>query len=224
MPRLPNLLLLLLTLYLTVSCRREHREELGNHASAAQMPLSAKEARWTQEPAALLRPLIDPAKLRTLGTRGTNPRIQKAVAILWTAKRDGLDPAKVAANAVALIGWAETAKGRITADALVRNLSIAERLGAVTNADIESMRRGRAPTVRTGPYTGDIISVDHIVPRAVAPELDNVVANLEFMPLMLNQSKNDKVGARQLDVARKLHAAGLLSDAGLQRVTDASHR
>ena len=122
---------LLLSLCLTVSCRREHREAPGNHTSVAQVPLSVQEPRSTQGPAALLRPLIDPAKLATLGSRGTNPRIQKAVAILWTAKRDGLDPAKVAANAIAMIGWAGTAKGSMTVDALLRNLSIAEKLGAV---------------------------------------------------------------------------------------------
>jgi hypothetical protein len=29
--------------------------------------------------------------------------------------------------------------------------------------------------------------VDHIIPRAVVPELDNVIANLELMPLHLNE-------------------------------------
>lgn len=33
--------------------------------------------------------LIDPAKLATLGPRGANPRIQKAVAILEDARRGG---------------------------------------------------------------------------------------------------------------------------------------
>jgi len=169
-------------------------------------------------------PLIDPAKLATLKDRGANPRIQKAVAILWAAKQAGTDPAKVAADAVTRIGWSGSVKGNMTTDALVRNLTIAERLGAVTPVDIEAMKRGRAPTVRIGPYTGDIVSVDHIIPRAVVPELDNVIANLEFMPLKMNQSKNDKVGARQLDLARKLHDAGLLSDAGLQRLTATSGR
>ena len=187
----------------------------------AILPACGKEGVSLTRESALVAPLIDPAKLATLGDRGANPRIQKAVAILWTAKQGGTDPAKVAADAVIRIGWSGTEKGKLTADALVRNLKIAERLGAVTPADIELMKRGRAPTVRTGPYTGDIVSVDHIIPRAVVPELDNVIANLEFMPLKMNQSKNDKVGARQLDVARKLHDAGLLGDAGFQRVTAA---
>ncbi len=168
--------------------------------------------------ARLIEPLIDPAKLATLGDRGANSRVQKAVAILWAAKQDGQEPGKVAADAVALIGWAGTSKGSMTADALVRNLTIIERLGADTPADIELMKRGKAPTVRKGPYSGDIVSVDHIVPRAVTPELDNVIANLEFMPLKLNQSKKDHIGDRQVSVAKALRGAGLLSEEGLKRV------
>ena len=80
------------------------------------------------------------------------------------------------------------------------------------------MRRGNAPTVRKGPYAGQVASVDHIIPRAVVPELDCVVANLELLPLRVNESKNSTIGARQRDLANKLHNAGLLSDAGLRAV------
>lgn len=185
---------------------------------------SGKEGGTLTRESALVAPLIDPAKLATLGDRGANPRIQKAVAILWAAKQTGTDPAKVAADAVTRIGWAGTEKGKLTADALVRNLAIAEELGSVTPEDIEAMKRGRAATVRKGPYSGDIVSVDHIIPRAVVPELDNVIANLEFMPLKQNKSKNDSIGAAQVDFARKLHDAGLLGDAGFHRVTAAPGR
>jgi hypothetical protein len=200
-----HILILSLACLLSVSCSGEER-----------VPLTKESA--------LVAPLIDPAKLATLGDRGANPRIQKAVAIMWGAKQAGTDPVKVAADAVTRIGWSGTEKGTLTADALVRNLTIAERLGAVTPVDIEAMKRGRAPTVRNGPYVGDIVSVDHIIPRSVAPELDNVIANLEFMPLKMNRSKNDKVSERQLSLARKLHAAGLMTDAGFQRVAAASIR
>jgi hypothetical protein len=84
------------------------------------------------------------------------------------------------------------------------------------------MKRGKAPIVRSGPHKGDIVSVDHIIPRAVAPELDNVIANLEFMPLKLNQQKNDEVGSKQIELARRLHAESLLSEAGLRRVLAAA--
>jgi hypothetical protein len=63
--------------------------------------------------------------------------------------------------------------------------------------------------------------VDHLIPRDVCPELDCVIANLELMPLRMNESKNDKIGARQVDLAKKLNAAGLLSKAGLEAVLKA---
>ena len=80
------------------------------------------------------------------------------------------------------------------------------------------MRKGQSPTVQRGPYKGQELSVDHIIPRTVVPELDNVIANLELLPLQVNESKNSKVGQRQRDLARKLSKAGLLSDAGLKAV------
>jgi hypothetical protein len=125
---------------------------------------------------------------------------------------DGQDPAKVADSAVELIGWGGTEKGRLTS---------AERLGSTTPADQDDMRHGKTATVRNGPYVGEVLSVDHIIPRAVAPELDNVIANLELMPLSVNQKKNDKIGDRQISMAKAFHGAGLLSDAGFQRVMTA---
>ena len=106
--------------------------------------------------------------------------------------------------------------------ALLRNLDIAEKLGCLDAEGMAEMRKGKAPTVRRGPYKGDQLSVDHIIPRAVVPELDNVIANLEFMPLRMNESKNDKLGARQTDLARKFNKAGLLSDEGLKAVVSAA--
>jgi hypothetical protein len=48
------------------------------------------------------------------------------------------------------------------------------------------------------------------VPVSKCPQLDNVLANLELMPLKLNIRKSDSVGARQTDLLMKLQAAGLL--------------
>lgn len=168
--------------------------------------------------AALIQPLIDPAKLSTLRARGANTRIQKITAILWHTKVNGQDPAKVADNAVKRIGWGGTEKGRLTAEAMVRNVTILERLGGTTPEDLNDMRHGKTANVRRGPYAGEILSVDHIIPRAIAPELDNVIANLELMPLSVNRKKSDKIGDRQVSKAKAFHDAGLLSDEGFQRV------
>ncbi|GAA5127249.1 hypothetical protein JIN84_08955 [Luteolibacter yonseiensis] len=165
----------------------------------------------------MIKSLIDPAKLATLKNRGSNSRILKITAILYTAKQAGKDPTAIVAGAIEKIGWSGTEKGKVTTAAILRNLDILEKLGSTTAEDIEAMRRGRSPKVRKGPYTGDILSVDHIIPRAIVPGLDNVIANLELMPLRLNQSKNDKMGDRQRDLLRKFEAAGLLADPGKLR-------
>jgi hypothetical protein len=161
-----------------------------------------------QTPAERVASLIDPRKLATLAERGANPRVQKYVAQLWEAQRAGDDPAKVATKAVALTGMRGDA-ARLTVEAMLRNLHIAGVLGCLNEAGLAEMRRGRAPTITTGPYAGDQLSVDHIIPMSVAPQLDKVIANLELMPLRMNQSKRDAMGARQADMLRNLRAAGL---------------
>ena len=110
----------------------------------------------------------------------------------------------------------------LTKAAVSRNLDIAEKLGCLDADGMAEMPKGKAPIVRRGPYKGDQVSVDHIIPRAVCPELDNVIANLELMPLRMNESKNDRLGARQVDLARKFNNLGLLSDKGLKAVESAA--
>ena len=180
--------------------------------------------------------LIDPVKLSTLAQRGGNPRVQKYVAQLEEARVAGWDAARVAAEAVALTGMRGEA-ARLTVAAMLRNLSIAERLGCLTPEGLHDMRRGQSPTITRGPYAGDQLSVDHVIPFSVAPALDKVIANLELMPLRLNIGSRaaavaarqimrmhdpkgdmsvrregvnmDTMGERQRDLLQKLRAAGL---------------
>jgi hypothetical protein len=173
-------------------------------------------------PATTIAELINPAKLATLGQRGANPRVQKITYWLPTAQQRGTDPKDVAADAVVRTGYTNALAAQLTRDALLRNLTIATGYGCLDAAGMADMRKGQAPTIRRGKYMGDQLSVDHIVPRAVCPELDNVIANLELMPLRANESKNAKVGSRQQQKATDLHRGGLLSDAGLASVKRAA--
>jgi hypothetical protein len=59
---------------------------------------------------------------------------------------------------------------------------------------------------------------DHIIPLAQAHELGNELANLEMLSATLNRAKSDKVGERQLALAKKFHDAGLLSDATMANI------
>jgi hypothetical protein len=170
------------------------------------------------EYAAKVAPLIDPAKLATLGTRGANPRVQKITYWLATAKAEGVNTAKVADAALKSVGMTNAAAAKLTKAAMLRNVTIADRLGCLDKPGLDEMRKGNAATVQRGPYTGDQLSVDHVIPRAVVPELDNVIANLELMPQRANSRKNSNIGVRQRDLAEKLNSAGLLSSAGLRAV------
>lgn len=203
----------------------------GKPASAKHdpAPSAAVETAGERKPAAREKPrldeaaqiaaLIDPVKLATLRERGANPRIFKITAILHLSKnpanapeqKPGKNPTKIVEAAVAQIGWAGTPAGALTAAAILRNLETLDELGATTPEDLAQMRKGQSPTVRKGPYTGDIVSVDHTIPVSAVPEISNCIANLELMPLRANQRKGDTIGPRQRDLARQLHAAGLLT-------------
>lgn len=163
--------------------------------------------------------LCDPVKIATISSeRGANPRVRKICYWLEMARRDGRDPEAEMEAVMAAVGWGNTAKGDLTSAAMIRNRVIAEQLGCLDDAGMTDLRSGSAPTIRTGPYTGDQLSVDHIIPRSVCIELDTTLANLELMPMRMNSAKNDRVGQRQLDLAKKLASAELLSNEGLLSV------
>lgn len=165
-----------------------------------------------------LASLIEPARLATLKKRAANPRIEKAVAILEDARADGHAVTAVTADAVKRAGYTNALLAKMTSAELVRNHDIATKLGVLNPEGLERMRRGNAATITAGPYKGDKTSVDHIVPVAIVPELDNVVANLELLPLRVNESKNDKMGDRQRDYCRKFQAAGVLTSTRLAEI------
>ncbi|MDB4409100.1 hypothetical protein N9165_03445 [Akkermansiaceae bacterium] len=123
-------------------------------------------------------------------------------------------------QAHAQTGPLEPNRAKAQRDSLIRNRVILERLGCIDEAGLAKLRKGNAPTITKGPYAGEIVTGDHIIPRSVCPELDNKLYNLEMMPLTLNQRKSAKIGTRQIDIARRWNQDGLLSDEGLGAVLD----
>ena len=182
-------------------------------------PQGQAEAQDASEFVAIVAPLIDPAKLDTLkGKRAATPRLRKACYWLEMATREGQDAGEVIDQAHALTGPHKVERMKAQKDSLIRNLTILERLGCLDTDGMEKLRKGNAPTITKGPYAGEIVTGDHIIPRSVTPELDNTLFNLEFMPLTLNQRKAAKITARQVSLARKWHLEGLLSAEGLAAV------
>ena len=84
------------------------------------------------------------------------------------ARRDGRDPAVEMREVMVTIGWGGSAKGELTADAMLRNRVIVERLGCMDAEGMTNLRSGKSAIVRNGPYTGDKLSVDHISPAQSA--------------------------------------------------------
>jgi hypothetical protein len=83
-----------------------------------------------------IAPLIDPAKLATLGKRGANQRVEKAVYWLAAARAAGQKPDKVMDAALGLAGVKNGSAAALPKAALLRNLDIAEKLGCL---DAEGM-------------------------------------------------------------------------------------
>jgi hypothetical protein len=155
----------------------------------------------------LIASLIEPEKLRTLGERGANSRLQKVVAFVEQASIQGFDPTNVVTKAVEIAGYTNTLLAAMTRDGVLHNHRLAREAGVLTEQGLGDMRRGLSPTIATGPHAGDELSVDHIVPRAKYPELDNVIANLELMPLKENMKKGDELGIRQREYLERFRAA-----------------
>ncbi len=169
--------------------------------------------------AEILASLTDPAKLDTLkGKRAATPRLRKSCYWIEAARREGQDTVKLIESAQRINGSYGTERAKMLVESLARNRTILERLGCLDEAGMSKLRKGNAPTITKGPYAGELATGDHIIPRSVCPVLDNVIVNLEFLPATLNLKKGAKVGERQVAVARKFHAAGIIDAAALDEV------
>jgi hypothetical protein len=161
----------------------------------------------------------DPQKLKTLrGERASNPRLNRCVYWLAAARNSGADPEAVLAQAARLNKTIGTPRAEFVRWGLMENLKIADDYGLLGPEGMKELKRGKGATITRGPYAGEAAEVDHVIPRAVCPELGNEVMNLELLAAKLNRSKRDNVTARAVKFARELYEAGLLSAARWEEV------
>ena len=183
--------------------------------SFAQLP----KLHTAEEYALSVGALTDPAKLATLkGKRAATPKLRRIMYWLRMAQTDGNDPGAIIEAGQKATRSDGTQRAKLLKGSLLRNLDILGKLGCLDVAGIGKLRTGNAPSITKGPYKGELATGDHIIPRSVVPELDNVLINLEFLPETLNQKKAAKIGDRQVQLARKWHKAGVLSEKGLKAV------
>ena len=137
--------------------------------------------------------LTDPAKLSTLGERGANARLNIIVFWLDDARSRGV-------SAETAIHWSQVLNGTreprisLVRTSLLHNLKIADGLGLLTSENRARLKRGNAAIITRGPYSGEPVEIDHIVPISAAPELGNELANLEMLPKSENRRKSDRIG------------------------------
>jgi hypothetical protein len=80
------------------------------------------------------------------------------------------------------------------------------------------LKQGKSATITKGEYTGQKAEADLVIPRALCPELQNQVMNLELIPAPLIRAKSDKVTDRAKVFAKELYEAKLLSEEGWKKV------
>jgi len=163
--------------------------------------------------------LTDPVKLATLkGDRAANPRLQKCVYWLAYAEQQGEKPEALLDESAKLNNTAGTPYDGFIRWGLLENLKIAKELGLLTPEGMTELRRGNSATITKGQYAREEAEADHVIPRAVCPELENQVMNLELLPASLNRAKSNKVTGRAKVFAKELYEAGLLSEKSLSNI------
>lgn len=179
------------------------------------LPLLAKDT----NPALALASLTDPAKLATLkGELAANPRLQKCVYWLAYAEEHGEKPEALLDESAKMNKTEGTPYAGFVRWGLLENLKIAKELGLLTPEGMAELRRGKSATITKGQYAGQEAEADHVIPRAVCPELQNQVMNLELLPASLNRVKSDKVTERAKVFAKELYDSKLLSKEAWERV------
>ena len=161
----------------------------------------------------------DPAKLATLkGERAANPRLQKCVYWFACAEEQGEKPEAVLDESAKLNKTAGTPYAGFVNWGLLENLKIAKELGLLTSEGMAELKRGKSAMITKGQYAGQKAEAGLVIPKAVCPELQNQVMNLELLPASLNRANSNRVTDRAKVFAKELYDAKLLSGEGWTKV------
>jgi hypothetical protein len=195
---------------------------------------AAEEAESTAEEA--IASLTDPKKLATLkGERAVNPRFQKCLYwmmldeqarfFIFGKKNDEGGVCRMVKRSIERNGPnIDSGYVNMIGAGLLLNFRRAKDYGLYTSEGMKELRQGKSATITKGEYAGQEATADHIIPLSVCPELQNQIFNLQLLPASLNSSKGNKVEMKQVEFARELNRAGLLSAEGLESVKKASSK
>lgn len=167
----------------------------------------------------ILAPLLDPVKVATLrGDRPANARLYKVLGWLETARQAGGDVDEIIDTAQATAGYEGTKGANADKLAIRWSRTKLEDFGCFTEEGMVKLKKGGSPTIMKGEHAGSGIMLDHVLPRAIVPELAARFYNLEAVAAKVNLQKSAKIGNRELLLARRWKDDGLLSAEGLQAI------
>jgi len=150
---------------------------------ALVLPLHAEPTTPQAIATEILAPLLDPAKVATLkGDRPANTRLYKVMYWLETARRGGGEVSVVIDQAQASAGYTGSPGAKADKLAITWSRQKLDDFGCFTDAGMAELKRGGSPTITKGDHAGDDIALDHVLPRAVVPELAARFYNLEAIP------------------------------------------
>ena len=120
-----------------------------------------------------------------------------------TARRAGGKPPEVIAAAQKAAGYLGSLGAKVDKDAILWSWKKLDDYGCFNAQGMAELRKGGSPAIAKGDHAGDGIALDHMLPRAVVPELAARFYNLEAIPAKANLQKSNKIGQRELELARK---------------------
>lgn len=118
-------------------------------------------------------------------------------------------------------GYAGSVGGKADKAAIIWTFEKLETWGCFTPENLEKLKKGGSPKITLGEHAGAAIALDHVLPRAVVPELEARFYNLEAIPEKENLQKSAKITEREIALARRWKKEGLLSAEGLAAVETA---
>lgn len=139
-----------------------------------------------------------------------------------TSRRAGGKPAEVLELAQTTAHYAGTPRARADKECIVWSAKKLLEFGCITADGMEKLRKGGSPMIMNGEHAGDSIALDHVLPRSLVPELAARFYNLEAIPSRQNLAKSDRIGKRELELARRWQKMGLLSAKGLNAIAKSS--
>jgi len=87
-----------------------------------------------------------------------------------------------------------------------------------TGDNLAKLKIGASATISVGVHKGELVEVDHLVPKSLVPALAKDFANLRFVPKSVNRTKSDLIRWPVLQAVKIFVRHGLISETAVNPV------